>query len=430
MTAINYESASLVSDNDMIPSPQANHEASAELLHSQSGGIQGELLDPGSVVSEEINANFFLRRNTETSDEEELDVELTYNNRNESVRELEEEEFYYKQELPLDGIPTGELVRLEEQAQLEESEEYEVAERLRPEISIKRKDIDPTILIEKNERKGDHVSVVELESEDEAQEENSLYSEACLDISNGEEDIEVEIVENEHVEDSQSTQERPVLRISVSAELDQDNVIEQTRSQYEKENAEANGSALRASVSYEYSKLQLQFPTFLIVRGDTYFLAPFHGNKDATMESIISLFSWDEIIDRTLGDFFELLRHNGDLIDAYNFNSEDELKLLFCELCIAITEDSVDAEETYVLEILSLYQKLRENTPSNQLPGQLTIFVTMQQRFKSQFKKLKTAYSEGKGFESLGCCTDERGYNKMVESKTTSKKRKANEQCE
>lgn len=182
---------------------------------------------------------------------------------------------------------------------------------------------------------------------------------------------------------------------------DDDQLVELTRSQYEE--TEVSSPHSGSTIHYEPSEIQswLQSPVCIVICDDKYLLAPFNF-KDTTLESIISLFSWDEVADCSILNFFLFLRHNGDLIDAYNFNSNDELKLRFSELQISITEDTVQAQDTKLADLLYLFQSLKNNSDSlTDSPSELTIHLSMQKRFITQLAKLKSLCSEGKGFNSI-----------------------------
>lgn len=208
-------------------------------------------------------------------------------------------------------------------------------------------------------------------------------------------------------------------------EEDNDQLVELTRSQYEETGV--SSAQREAGTRYQPSDIQakLKSPIYIVICGDKYLLAPFHLGESVS-ESIISLFSWDEIADCTILEFLLFLRQNGDLIDAYNFNSNDELKLRFSELQICITEDTIQSRDTKLADLLLLFQSLKENSSNIEgTPRELTIHLSMQTRFVTQLAKLRSVCSEGKGFESIKhCFVDENGQNSELEDESPKKKRR------
>ena len=146
----------------------------------------------------------------------------------------------------------------------------------------------------------------------------------------------------------------------------------------------------------------LQFPIYIVVRDDTYLLAPFDAEDSPTDENMISLFSWDEVADCTLHGFFQILRQNGDLIEAYSFNPEDGLQLLFSELGICLAEDTKHAKHIKLATFFQFFHTLWANTKSAEiLPKGLLIHISMRQMFMTQYNKLKQLCLNNEGFEAL-----------------------------
>lgn len=146
-------------------------------------------------------------------------------------------------------------------------------------------------------------------------------------------------------------------------------------------------------------------PLFLCICGDEYLLAPFFEKSNYKLEDMISLFSMDEVTGKSLDQFFQLLRGNGDLIDAYNFDVEDELRIDIPELSISVTEDNVFARELKLDDIISCFYALRENSIASlktaRIPDKLTLLISMQQRFASRYHKLQRLANENATFAQV-----------------------------
>lgn len=141
-------------------------------------------------------------------------------------------------------------------------------------------------------------------------------------------------------------------------------------------------------------------PIFINVKGDEFLLVPFFEECQYNLEDMISLFTFDEISDCTLLEFFELLRGNGDLIDAYNFDVEDELCLSIPELSISITEDNVHTRSLKLNDLIEPYISLirQETSDLKNIPDKMTVLVSMQPRFSTNFRKVVEAVAGGKGY--------------------------------
>lgn len=147
-----------------------------------------------------------------------------------------------------------------------------------------------------------------------------------------------------------------------------------------------------------------EVPVFIDISGDEYLLIPFFEPCQYQLQDMISLFSLDEISDCAFNDFFELLRGNGDLIDAYNFNVEDELKINIPELRLCLTEDSVYSKTLRLDDLLGSFCTLRRCSKKNgdtRTPDKLTIFVSMQQRFITKYNRLNQIAKEGGTFSDV-----------------------------
>lgn len=138
-------------------------------------------------------------------------------------------------------------------------------------------------------------------------------------------------------------------------------------------------------------------PAFICICGDEFLLTPFFEPCNYKLEDMISLFSVDEVTGKTLEQLFQLLRGNGDLIDAYNFNVEDELRLDIPELGLSVTEDNVFTREMKLDDIIGCFHALRQNSHAageENVPDKLTVLVSMQQRFASRYGRLQKLASE------------------------------------
>lgn len=145
-------------------------------------------------------------------------------------------------------------------------------------------------------------------------------------------------------------------------------------------------------------------PTVICICGDEFLLTPFYEKCNCKLEDMISLFSVDEVRGQSLAQIFQLLRGNGDLIDAYNFNVEDELRIDFPELNLYVTEDNVFARELNLDDIIACFHQLRQNSAlkgEKSFPDKFTVLVSMQQRFASRYGKLKKLVEQQGTFTEL-----------------------------
>lgn len=190
-----------------------------------------------------------------------------------------------------------------------------------------------------------------------------------------------------------------------------DQLMELTQAEYQRQENEKSREipteVLSVEPRHDLDEFQdsepiVHTPVYITIRDDTYLLAPFTNNQVSDFENLVSLYSWDEVAECTISDFFGLLRQNEDLIDTYNISPKDELKLEFLELNLRVTEDIYHAKSIKLVDIINLYQKLCDQTKlPKSVPGQLTIHVCLQKRFSSQFDQLRQVYFAGNGFEAI-----------------------------
>lgn len=153
------------------------------------------------------------------------------------------------------------------------------------------------------------------------------------------------------------------------------------------------------SAELDLPELWETFPVFVTIAGDEYLLVP-HRQKSAELENTISLFSYDEVAGCTLERLCELLRGNGDLIDAYNFNPADELCLEIPELALSFTEDNVHLPSIEFNDILRCFLRLSENT-DGAAPQQMTLVVSMRTRFVTELRNVFDMAEQGDSFPEL-----------------------------
>lgn len=231
-----------------------------------------------------------------------------------------------------------------------------------------------------------------------------------------EEDVEEEFEESEwHSEEELTNAEEsgvafvdPQQPDSVD-ELDSEEEIDNLEEGTDQENEEDPGAIIHIEEGAAESETTLnetsksdKSPIFVEIRGDGYLLLPFYEPCEYELTDMISLFSAGEVAGCTLEHFFQLLRGNGDLIDAYNFNMEDELTLDIPELSLCITEDNIYARAIKLDDLIELFYSLKHNSEgSRTAPDKLTIRVDMQQRFITKYNTIATYAGEHKTFDDL-----------------------------
>lgn len=286
---------------------------------------------------------------------------------------------------------------LDSEEEIENLEESEQIERTQPEVEL-----------EENEQEGDQDQEVEdVEDVEDVEEAEEAEEPKPIDASDNLHVIESQDLESDssghgkgslHSESSETTDsetEETVLEVTVQTET------------------HANGT--------EKDQVNVDVPIFLYICGDEYLLAPFFEKSNYILEDMISLFSMDEISGKTLDQFFQLLRGNGDLIDAYNFNVEDELRIDIPELALSVTEDNVFTREMKLDDLLNCFYDLKANSEATEntdnVPDKLTIFISMQQRFVSRYQKLQRLAAERGTFAQVNV-------RKHDEAEPSQKKRK------
>lgn len=250
------------------------------------------------------------------------------------------------------------------------------------------------------------IEVIELDSEDEI--ENLEEQEQEEEEKETKKDITPEMVltqspeagqglDSKYVDHSTSKQNGGKVITNVD-ELSESEIEDLEHSDNSFSSDTEDPSILQDSITHRSGEASV--PIFINVRGDEFLLVPFFDKCQYDLEDMISLFTFDEISDCTLLEFFELLRGNGDLIDAYNFDIEDELCLSIPEMSISITEDNVHTRSLRLNDLIEPYLSLirqEKNDPKN-VPDKMTVLVSMLPRFSTNFRKIVEAVAEGKGY--------------------------------
>lgn len=331
----------------------------------------------------------------------------------------------------------GELINEEFPSDDEGMENLEIVEEPIEEPEVQAREIDEVETVESGHPSDNELQNDENEefNEGELQNDNEEYNEG-----NEEEDIE-ELNEegheetqyesanetaNETINDTDALQEideihlEPIDELRSIVELDSEDEIDnlEEKSEGQEDGIEEfsfegrsdlnddgeDGDFEEQNGTLESSLKSIEVPVFVNIRGDEYLLVPFYDTCNYELQDMISLFDLDEISGRTLEQFFRLLRGNGDLIDAYNFNMEDELKVDIPELSLCVTEDNIYTREIRLEDIFENFHQLKHNserTHAEKVPDKLTILVTMQQRFITKYNRVAKCASESKTFADL-----------------------------
>lgn len=318
----------------------------------------------------------------------------------------------------LDGELDDQLDLESEKSHLSESESGVVKEQFEGETSssievIEMSDEDASQ--SEDEESLGKKSVVELDSEDEienleaegdqGQNNNDLYEEEVRELHTEEVEIDIEIQQESTEQLNRENGSEEVPLESTNGGGDPVSSLNQEEPVPESTEREAGQDKFLPIV-----------PTIICICGDEFLLTPFYEECKCQLEDMISLFSVDEVRGQSLEQIFQLLRGNGDLIDAYNFNVEDELRIDFPELNLYVTEDNVFARELNLDDIIACFHQLRQNSAlkgEKSIPDKFTVLVSMQQRFASRYGKLKKLVEQQGTFtELLGNFSSEGQVNK------------------
>ncbi|WPK23728.1 hypothetical protein PUMCH_000973 [Australozyma saopauloensis] len=363
----------LESEDDMVTSPQFNQDASQVIndteMKTDTQLDRGELLDPESVDVELDVEEIASQNDTVMSEEEptyddqlridvELDIQET-NVQDESILNVDES---------VAGLVSG-------------SEDDEI-------VSVS----------DEVENVSEHGSVIELESEDEIEnlefeeEENAEVDESSDSGVDGEINVDPAaagelappvIVEEEAQTEPVSSETLKIESITLQSNQPIETVTEVP-------------AISLTEASY------IRTPVYIMIQSDTYLLAPCQHQDEDDPESLISLFSWDEVLGCSLYELTQFFRLNDDLMDAYGFDTDDEIKLDFKELYLSVAEDDISAKNIKLIDVLQIFQKLSTNTSSlGDAPSKLTIAVSTQQRSITQFNHLQDICLKNGGFELL-----------------------------
>lgn len=149
---------------------------------------------------------------------------------------------------------------------------------------------------------------------------------------------------------------------------------------------------------------EIRFPILLQIAGDEYLLVSFYKETALDLGDIIAIFDDDQnTLKLSVEGFFNMLRHNEDLMNLYNFDVERELVLHLAELGdICITEDNMYSSEISIGDFVRSFQNLEDNCEEKDaVPAKLTFKVTTQKRFITQFNSLSETIRTGNGFSAI-----------------------------
>lgn len=143
--------------------------------------------------------------------------------------------------------------------------------------------------------------------------------------------------------------------------------------------------------------VSLPMAVILRIGGTEFLLVPFNDSYS----HLVSLYD-DNIIGQTIESFFGLIRAHEDLKEIHSFSIEDELVLRVPELNMVITEDNVYSREITIEDFVKTFISLTENTANREcIPKQLSLNITSQTRFITNFNDLSETIRSGLGFEKL-----------------------------
>lgn len=231
-----------------------------------------------------------------------------------------------------------------------------------------------------------------LEADDSNQVKNEVYVEEIVTEGSDEEEEEqvvVHVVASQGEQEEASFYEDETFRGFRDDTLQEDEIDSSLKITEQIDDSPDSSALAKQQVE---DLIPVKVPIFVCICGDEFLLAPFFEESSYQLQDMISLFSREDVSGKTLEQFFQLLRGNGDLIDAYSFNEEDELRIDIPELATSVTEDNVFTRLLKLDDIINCFYKLRANSEAasdSKVPDKLTIMVSMQPRFISRFKKLE-----------------------------------------
>lgn len=144
--------------------------------------------------------------------------------------------------------------------------------------------------------------------------------------------------------------------------------------------------------------IKLPMPIIVRISGTEFLLVPFNES----CSHLVSLFDDTDILNQTIEGFFSLIRSLEDLNEIHPFSIEDELVLRVPELKMTITEDNIYSREITIEDFVKTYISLTENTKNHEsIPKHLSLNLTSQTRFITNFNNLSEVIRSGLGFEVL-----------------------------
>ncbi|EGV62114.1 hypothetical protein PSN45_000826 [Yamadazyma tenuis] len=118
---------------------------------------------------------------------------------------------------------------------------------------------------------------------------------------------------------------------------------------------------------------------------------------------LMALFENTSLLESSIGELFEIIRTDDDLVELHNYTKMDELVLTIPELNgIKISEDNIYTRNILINDFTKMFNALTYKTASEDLNfSHLNFSISVQPRFITDFNALNDSIRRGHGFESV-----------------------------
>ncbi|CUM66882.1 uncharacterized protein PRCAT00004566001 [Priceomyces carsonii] len=150
-------------------------------------------------------------------------------------------------------------------------------------------------------------------------------------------------------------------------------------------------------------ELKCAFPIMVYIADTEFLLVPFDNESVMDLSNLVSLYDdCESIFNAPIEEFFGLIRNNEDLNDYFNFKISEELVLQIPELGgIYITEDNIYSRDITIGDFIKAFEGLSTNSEEGIIPASISLNVTSQTRFITNFNQITELIRSGKGFKDI-----------------------------
>lgn len=179
----------------------------------------------------------------------------------------------------------------------------------------------------------------------------------------------------------------------------------------------------KSKLTYESDEFG-SLPIILKIYDTEFLLVPFEGVSSLDLSELVELYDDNEVLNLSIGGFFNSIRTNEDICDCFKLESSKELLLSASQLeNVCISEDNIYTKDIKVKDLVLAVNSLANHTEDKSLiPSQITLNLLSQRRFIYDFNLISESIRLKRGFEYFRDSKISRGVKHFLENEVDSEK--------